>query len=293
MDKFISRIAPTPSGFLHAGNACNFILTYVLSRHLGASLWLRIDDIDHLRTKKEFIDDIFKTLKWLGLEYDYGARDSDDFLRNYSCNQQKLFNELQYLREKFFELFYACGCSCKEIDGVYHGKCRYFGLKLQQYKTSLRLRIEPKSLISLAGKIIDIYETFGDVTLWNKNGFCSYQLFSLIDDEQKGVNLIIRGEDLLHSSMLQLFMARLFEFPNFTKTTFIHHPLIYDENGDKLSKSKGANMICRRDNKNRLFQYTAKMIGVKEFWDINTKEELLSCKNELDRYCKQEGAKVE
>ncbi|MDR1554910.1 MAG: hypothetical protein LBS39_02665 [Campylobacteraceae bacterium] len=292
MKNFITRIAPTPSGFIHIGNAVNFILTYAIARHLNAALWLRIDDIDPLRTKREFIDDIFETLKWLELKYDYGAKNSNDFFKNYSFNQKYLWNRLCALKEKFPTLFYACECSRKKINGIYHGRCRELGLELKKDKSSLRIKIEPKDIICLNGKYVNLFETLGDVTLWTKDGFCSYQFASLIDDEDKKINLVVRGEDLFYSSAFQLFMAKVFGFQSFLKTTFIHHALIYDENGDKLSKSKGS-YTQWRNNKDLLFQNTAKILGIKEFWEINTMGELLSCKEELERFYKNKGARIE
>jgi glutamyl-tRNA synthetase len=291
MTNFIARIAPTPSGFIHTGNAINFILTYVIARHLNATLRLRIDDFDKLRSKKVFIDDIFETLKWLELEYDHGAKDNDDFLKNFSCNHENLFKELNILHEKFPEFFYACKCSRKNIKGIYHGKCKNFGLKLQKGQTSLRLHVKPNSFVKLGNFNIDLYETVGDIIIWQKEGFCSYQLASLLDDEKNGVNLLVRGEDLLNSSAIQLLMANLFGFKKFPKATFIHHPLIFDENGKKLSKSLNSYALYqwRKDGKkpHELFQETAKMIGVREFWQINTKDELLSCNDELETFLSQ------
>ncbi|MDR2342727.1 MAG: hypothetical protein LBD84_06785 [Campylobacteraceae bacterium] len=288
MTNFITRIAPTPSGFIHTGNAVNFILTYIIAKHLNATLRLRIDDVDKFRSKKVFIDDIFETLKWLELEYDYGAKDSDDFLKNYSYDNEVLFKELSVLHEKFPMLFYACRCSRKDIKGTYHGNCKELKLKLQKDKTSLRFHIEQNSCIQLGDFCIELFKNIGDIILWQKDGFCSYQLASLLDDEKNGVNLLIRGEDLLNSSAVQLFMANLFGFTNFPKATFIHHPLMLDQNGKKLSKSLNSYALYqwRKNNKKpyELFQKTAEIIGVKEFLQINTKEELLACKDELETF---------
>ncbi|MDR3178336.1 MAG: hypothetical protein LBT96_05075 [Campylobacteraceae bacterium] len=290
MTNFITRIAPTPSGFIHAGNALNFILTYAIARHLNALLRLRIDDIDKFRSKKIFIDDIFETLKWLELDYDCGAKDSDDFLKNYSYDNEALYKELSVLREKFPKLFYACECSRKDIGETYHGKCEELGLKLQKDKTALRLHIERNSYVKLGDFHVELFENMGDIILWQKDGFCSYQLSSLLDDEKNGVNLLVRGEDLINSSAVQLFMANLFGFKSFLEASFIHHPLTLDKNGKKLSKSSGSYALYEWRKEGRkpfeLFQEAAKMINVKEFWRINTKYELLECKDELEAFFK-------
>ena len=75
----ISRFAPTPSGFLHIGNALNFILTWLLVRRRGGRLHLRIDDMDGIRVRPEVVEDIFYSLDWLGLDWDTGPSGPEDF----------------------------------------------------------------------------------------------------------------------------------------------------------------------------------------------------------------------
>ena len=69
-----TRIAPTPSGYLHPGNAWSFLLTWLLARRDGGSIHLRIDDMDTARFRPEYIEDIFASLEWLGLDWDTGPR---------------------------------------------------------------------------------------------------------------------------------------------------------------------------------------------------------------------------
>ena len=94
-----TRIAPTPSGFLHAGNGISFILTYVIARAFEGQILLRIDDLDAERMRPEYVEDIFKTLDWLGLEYDEGPTSPDDFYQNFS--QHKRLDIYNHLIEKF------------------------------------------------------------------------------------------------------------------------------------------------------------------------------------------------
>jgi glutamyl-tRNA synthetase len=75
-----SRLAPTPSGYLHLGNAFSFLLTWLVVRKQHGHLHLRIDDLDADRAKPDYYDDIFTTLDWLGLDYDSGARMRARFL---------------------------------------------------------------------------------------------------------------------------------------------------------------------------------------------------------------------
>ncbi|MDR1284582.1 MAG: hypothetical protein LBJ88_00070 [Campylobacteraceae bacterium] len=294
----LTRIAPTPSGFIHAGNALNFILIYTLARHTNAKIELKIDDIDQNRSKDIYIEDIFETLKWLRLDWDLGACNKNDFLKNYSfAHKQKiLFKVILSLWRKNPDIFYACKCSRKGINGIYHGDCIKLNLELEKEKTALKLHVDNDSNIILRNRYVNIYSAFGDITLWQKEDFCSYQFASLFLDEDHKTSLIVRGDDLFNSTALQLYMARLFGFENFLQTTFIHHMLIFDSNGSKLSKSNGSNSLAswRKNGKkpNELFQKAAQIIGVKEFWQVNTKEDILTCKDELDMFLRTNGQKV-
>ena len=89
----VSRIAPTPSGFLHLGNAFNFLLTSKFVRARKGTLILRIDDADSTRSRPEYIEDIFRSLEWLGIEWDRGPSGPDDFYRALfaGCSEGEVF----------------------------------------------------------------------------------------------------------------------------------------------------------------------------------------------------------
>ena len=79
-----TRIAPTPSGLLHEGNGISFLLTYALARAYEGQILLRIDDLDAERMRLAYLDDIFRTLDWLGIEWDEGPSSVADFQQNWS-----------------------------------------------------------------------------------------------------------------------------------------------------------------------------------------------------------------
>jgi glutamyl/glutaminyl-tRNA synthetase len=79
-----TRIAPTPSGFVHAGNAWSFLIAWLWARSRGGSVHLRIDDLDTARMRTEFVEDIFASLSWLGLDWDSGPRDAREFEARFS-----------------------------------------------------------------------------------------------------------------------------------------------------------------------------------------------------------------
>ena len=110
------RIAPTPSGFIHAGNAVNFILNAALAKSQpDGRILLRIDDIDADRKRPEYVEDIFRVLDWLGIEWDEGPQSPDDFEQHWSQHRRiGLYEDfLQKLAAR--QLVFPCQKSRKEL----------------------------------------------------------------------------------------------------------------------------------------------------------------------------------
>lgn len=242
-----SRIAPTPSGFLHKGNALNFVLTYLLTRIRKGKLLLRIDDMDQKRMRPEFLDDIFYTLEWLGMDWDGGPSGPEDHLRNFS--QVHRLEDFGKFRQRLLPYSFACQCSRKDIaqnseDGQYPGTCREINLSYQPPETSLRIKTKSQ-VISwedlLGGRtFVDLDRKMRDFVIYKKDGMPAYQLSSLSDDLGMEINLVVRGQDLIDSTGAQLYLAELLGEEAFGKVRFLHHPLIRGEGGEKLSKSAGS-----------------------------------------------------
>ncbi|MEN8141572.1 MAG: glutamate--tRNA ligase family protein, partial [Thermodesulfobacteriota bacterium] len=236
------RIAPTPSGLLHLGNGVNFVICWVLTRRSGGQLRLRIDDGDSGRCRPEYLDDIFRQLEWLGLDWDIGPQGVTDFRANFS--QSLRLERYQDLLARLGEHAYECGCSRKEIrarvaSGVYPGFCRYkSGAKGPGAR---RLLVPEGTLVQVGGVAeVDLAAEMGDFILWRRDNSPAYQLASLADDLDHGINLIVRGADLLASSAAQLFLARLLAADSFAAARFVHHDLLTDDQGQKLAKSDKA-----------------------------------------------------
>lgn len=223
----ISRLAPTPSGYLHLGNIANFLLIEKLVTEANGELILRIDDCDGTRARREFVEHIFDTLNWLGIRWQKGPKGTEDFYANFSQATRKeyYFGRLKVLAAHT----YPCACSRKELEEG-ECSCREKQLTFEPGKHALRLSVEDPAL----------KKEFGDVVLWRKDGGPAYHWVSVIDDLDMGVNLIVRGEDLRRSSELQKYIAGLVEPEGFQYVNFIHHPLLTDEAGGKLSKSLGS-----------------------------------------------------
>lgn len=241
--KLISRLAPTPSGNLHIGNAYNFLLTWLYIRSNEGVLHLRIDDYDLVRSSYEFIQNCFEVIKWLKIDYDFGARNLDDFKQNFSSKFRfKHYKQsLEKLRQNS-NLTYNCSCTRSSIKTqIYPQIC--FGKDIGLDDANIRVHIPKDTIISIENQQIYLDKVFGDFVIFRKQNLPSYQFASVLDDELLGVNFIVRGSDLLYSSAAQMYLARIMGLENFQKVRFVHHKLFYDEQNNKLSKSKNSSFI--------------------------------------------------
>ena len=240
-----TRIAPTPSGFLHAGNALNFLVTHQLAREEDGAILLRIDDLDTGRTRPEYVQDIFDSLDWLGITWDEGPRDAEDFRENWSQTLRLEQADALLLALKDAGHLYACTCSRRQVADC---MCRERDLSFDVPEACWRLRVpEPCPVViknwPLGEFRADLHSALPAPALRQSNGSPAYQLASLADDVRYGMSLIVRGEDLLPSSACQVYMASLLGLNTFCAIRFLHHPLIADNKGRKLSKSEGADSL--------------------------------------------------
>lgn len=243
----LTRIAPTPSGFLHFGNGFSFVLTALLARKTGARLALRIDDLDRERYRHEYLSDIFSQLDWLGIEVDEGPSSPDDFEHHHS--QHLRLDRYLSAIDRLITLkhLYRCRCSRKDFasrEGVFCD-CRLLSIGPEE-DSALRLNMLPdnSTLIDLDGTrhSLQLALNPGPVPILQKNGLPAYQIASVVDDLEMGTDLIVRGIDLLPSSGLQLHIASLLGENRYTAADHLHHRLVFDGN-EKMSKSAGSTSL--------------------------------------------------
>lgn len=271
-----SRLAPTPSGLLHPGNGVNFILTWAITRANAGNLLLRIDDLDQERCRDRYVEDVFRTIDWLGIDYDEGPTTVTDLHQNWSqqLRRDHYAQGLQKLREG--EYLFACDCSRRTLratstDGRYPGTCFTRNLPFDQEQTAWRVRplretkLLPFRQIFGPDEQLDL-STLDAFVVKQKNDFTAYQLSSIIDDELFGINTIVRGLDLLPSTHYQLYLASLLHNTTFLNTRFYHHGMLLNEQGEKLAKSKKATSLQSWRQEGRgpeeLYQQAARMLGL-------------------------------
>jgi glutamyl-tRNA synthetase len=222
----ITRLAPTPSGFLHTGNLVNFALTARLARENGAEILLRIDDADTARIRQAYVQDVFDALSWLGISWSIGPRTVEDVPE---WSQKTRQSKYRRTARQLHDAGAAYVCQCSRAQWADYGgagcpqDCESRQLTLASGENALRLAIEGSR----------------DVVLWRREDGPSYHLASIVDDDHFGVDLVVRGADLEESTDIQRAISRAIPGSRFHEAEVVHHGLLTDDDGRKLSKSAG------------------------------------------------------
>jgi glutamyl-tRNA synthetase/glutamyl-Q tRNA(Asp) synthetase len=227
-----TRFAPSPTGYLHLGHVVNAIHVWEAARAAGGRVLLRMEDHDRIRCRPEYEAAILEDLAWLGFEPDEGLRPlvrQSDRVHLYAA-------ALEGLRAT--QHVYACDCSRKQMAAErYNGHCRHRGLSDAPGR-GLRVRIEPGPERFEDLRLGTIEQTpadqCGDLLLRDRDGHWTYQFAVTVDDMLQDITHVIRGADLLESTGRQLRLARMLGRTDMP--VFLHHPLIVNPDGAKLSK---------------------------------------------------------
>jgi glutamyl-Q tRNA(Asp) synthetase len=270
MRAIISRFAPAPTGFLHLGHVVNAVHVWRETRARGGRVLLRIEDHDRTRARPEYEAGILDDLDWLGFHadiYPTGQFRAGPCEGRQSDRDGVYREALEILRAQ--GLVYACDCSRASVvspasgdprapgagttSGLlrstpaqtlnpselhYPGRCRDRQLPLVDgygWRARMEPGIEVVDDVRLGEQRQDPSQQCGDVLLRDRHGNWTYQFAVTVDDWRQGIDLVIRGTDLLASTGRQVRLARLLGRPR--PPVFLHHPLIMKSPAQKLSKS--------------------------------------------------------
>lgn len=244
----IGRFAPTPSGFMHAGNLLCAVIAYLSAKSKGGKFIIRIEDLDALRCPRSAALDIIDTLKAVGIESDEPIIWQSERTAAYQAAEKLLRTRAE---------LYPCYCSRAELhapeiarlpDGgiLYPKTCK--SLSAEQLAEKEKRGIKPSLRLSVPDEVItftdgimgerrqNLAKACGDFILRRSDGVYAYQLAVVVDDGESGVNEVVRGADLLYDTPRQIFLQRLLGLPT---PVYFHIPLVCDGSGRKLSKSEG------------------------------------------------------
>jgi glutamyl-tRNA synthetase len=251
---YIGRLAPSPTGAQHLGNARTFMVAWLACRSEKGKLLLRIEDLDTPRTKEGATEQLLEDLRWLGLDWDAAC---DASYTTQSDRESRYRQVLHDLQER--ELVYPCTCTRSEIDrvasaphesaldgAIYPGTCaarsaadaRSLDAEKTPYSWRFRMpcglrefhdqRFGPQSL--------DAKVRLGDFIVARSYGVTAYQLAVVVDDHDAKINHVVRGSDLIYSTYRQL---AIYEAMDWTPPNWLHLPLVVGPDGRRLAKRHG------------------------------------------------------
>lgn len=241
---YVGRLAPSPTGAQHVGNARTYLIAWLRARSAGGVLHLRIEDIDSPRIKPGAAEQACEDLRWLGLDWDDGPIFQMSRIALYE-------NALHQLQEA--EVVYPCTCTRSDVEraasaphaehsheSVYPGTCanrRQADAANLNVPHCWRFRAGRDSLEYADGFLgLQRVDVGGDFVVWKSAGTPAYQLAVVVDDAAQRITEVVRGDDLVPSTPRQLL---LYWVLNLAAPSFIHVPLVVGPDGRRLAKRHG------------------------------------------------------
>lgn len=247
----VTRLAPSPTGALHLGNARTFLINWLLARQSGWRVVLRIEDLDGPRIKRGADQLAIDDLRWLGIDWDEGPI--------YQSNRRDRYREsLDVLLAQ--KRAYPCVCTRTEVDAsasaphaedgasIYPGTCRDRFATIEEARQSRgrepAIRFDTRNAIvdfndTFAGKKhFDVEHNLGDFVIAKGDGTPAYQLAVVIDDADMGVTHVVRGDDLIDSTPRQILLYQSLGLSS-RVPTYCHVPLVIGPDGRRLAKRHG------------------------------------------------------
>ncbi len=260
MSEIRVRFAPSPTGYLHVGGARTALFNYLFAKKNGGKFLLRIEDTDRTRYHEGALDEIFTSLRWMGLDWDEGPEVGGDCGPYFQSERLDLYKKYaDELVEK--GLAYHCFCSSERLDALraeqessenpqatgYDRHCRNLSseevaAKLAAGEPSvIRLKIPDSQTIVfddvIRGQISFESDTLDDFVLLKTDGFPTYHLANVIDDHFMRISHVLRGDEWITSAPKHVLLYKAFGWET---PIWAHLPVILSETGGKLSKRKGA-----------------------------------------------------
>jgi glutamyl-Q tRNA(Asp) synthetase len=248
---FVTRFAPSPTGYLHLGHAFSALTAYDAAREAGGRFLLRVEDIDQGRVRPEFEAAIFEDLAWLGLAWEEPVRRQSEHMTEYEAalrgliDRELVYRDFRTRREiaeaiasaphgESSEVFIG-GALPPDEEKAKLGAGEPFAWRLSLKKARAALGPAYFALVfeDETGRVRAEPDKLGDVVLARKDFPASYHLASVWDDALQGVTHVIRGEDLRESAHLHVLLQKLLDLP---QPVYRHHKLILGPDGKRLAK---------------------------------------------------------
>jgi glutamyl-tRNA synthetase len=247
------RYAPSPTGEIHLGNASTALVAWLSARSRGGVFVMRLEDLDAPRVRPGAAERIAADLRWLGLDWDEGYDVGGPFAPYVqSARLDRYRHALERL--KAAGRVYPCFCSRKDIAAAasapqqagdetpYPGTCRDRRDTPTGRRPAWRFRVEPGDPSSFHDAVFDRFDAPlpTDFVVWRNDGTPAYQLAVVVDDAAMRITEVVRGEDLLVSTLRQLALYRALDLE---APAFAHAPLMLGADGVRLSKRHAGTSI--------------------------------------------------
>lgn len=248
----VTRLAPSPTGALHLGNARTFIVNWAMARSAGWRVRMRIENLDTPRIKAGAAEATLDTLAWLGLDWDGPSRVQSDDLEPYRDAMRSLAarGRVYPCRLTRREIEAAASAPHADTDEAPFPRALRPAARpavFDDVATNWRLVVEPGAVRfddRFAGpQSLDPAHAVGDFVVWTKRAQPAYQLAVVIDDAAGRVDRIVRGDDLLDSTARQLTLYRVLDLG--PEPSYWHLPLVRGPDGRRLAKRHGDTRIDR------------------------------------------------
>ena len=239
------RFAPSPTGFMHIGNARTGIFNWLLASHHDGAFLVRIEDTDKERSAKEYADSIVETLSWLGLKSDEPLVYQSTLVERHKAYIEKLLAEGKA---------YKCYCSQEELEQrlggaeyglLYDKKCRICTVPSGDKPYVVRFKLPDDSgditfHDLILGNITVPRDQLDDFIIARSDGTPVYNLVVVVDDATMNISHVIRGQDHITNTVKQILLYQALNLP---LPLFAHIPLILGSSGQRLSKRDAATAI--------------------------------------------------
>lgn len=247
------RLAPSPTGMAHLGNAWAFLMAWLAVRSQGGELVLRMEDLDLERSSVVFMQQLMSDIRWLGLDWDEGPTPEKELSAYHQSNRQDIYiNALERLQA--MGLTYPCFCSRRDLrlasaphlgdaGPAYPGTCRNLSSAEVQARlekgehAAWRFKSDGRTYeftdLILGHQSATLESCGGDFSMRRPDGVFSYQLAVSVDDGLMGISQVVRGRDILPSTPRQLAILEALDYP---KPDYAHIPLLLDSDGERLAK---------------------------------------------------------
>lgn len=311
MSKVRLRFAPSPTGYLHIGGLRTALFNYLYARHMDGDFILRIEDTDQTRYVEGAVENLIRTLKWAGLDYDEGIM-LDENGNLHEEGEYGPYVQSDRVKEGIYDKYinqlldegkaYYCFCSQDRLDNLrkqqladgltpkYDGLCRSLSREEAEKRVKngedyvIRLKLPNDTDISfedqIKGKITFNTNDMDDQVLIKSDGFPTYHFAVVVDDHLMGITHVVRGDEWVSSTPKHIFLYDAF---GWDKPQYVHLPPVLGKDKKKLSKRQGdvsvEGFVEKGYTQAGLINYIA-LLG----WSPKTNTEILSMDDLIEQF---------